>query len=478
MKKLLLITILFSPMYARAALPAAAVWEVRTTGSDSNGGCFKEGATGTDYTQQDAAQYTPTGMTTSGAAALIAYTSAAADMVGNCINITGGTNFIPGIYEIQSAVVGVSITVDRNATSGIGADGTGNIGGALLNPSKPDYSGITAGNFVWIKAGTYATSTKLLMEIRGDNTNGAISWTGYDAVRGDNTGTRPVITTAVSGLALVDIMARLRVFNNLKFTHTGSTRGYAFESLTSFTYGDMWINCIFDGMLSAFKMDNQGAWYNGAVLLIDSQVINSTSQGIRANAGVIIRSVIANNASDGIYPTDNSNSQYFWVIEDNLIYGNGGKGIHNYGFGSFIVFARHNTIYNNAGDGIGGVGDTMGILESNIIYGNGAYGTNFPAITVRGIVGANNAYGANVTAASSTAFTSVYNEKVLTGNPFTNAASGDFSLNNTAGAGALLRGAGLPGVFAGGLSTGYSDIGAIQHQAVGGATTPQRAWVY
>jgi hypothetical protein len=57
----------------------------------------------------------------------------------------------------------------------------------------------------------------------------------------------------------------------------------------------------------------------------------------------------------------------------------------------------------------------------------------------------------------------------LTADPFTNAAGGDFSLNNTAGGGALLRATGYPGVFPGGTTTGYLDIGAAQHQLGSGS---------
>lgn len=56
----------------------------------------------------------------------------------------------------------------------------------------------------------------------------------------------------------------------------------------------------------------------------------------------------------------------------------------------------------------------------------------------------------------------------LTGDPFTNAASGDFSLNNTAGAGAALRAAGIQVAE----QTGYQDVGAVQHQSTGGSTAP------
>jgi len=53
----------------------------------------------------------------------------------------------------------------------------------------------------------------------------------------------------------------------------------------------------------------------------------------------------------------------------------------------------------------------------------------------------------------------------LTGDPFTNAAGNDFSLNNVAGAGAACRNAGFPGALPG-LATplGYADIGVYRHQ--------------
>ncbi len=63
---------------------------------------------------------------------------------------------------------------------------------------------------------------------------------------------------------------------------------------------------------------------------------------------------------------------------------------------------------------------------------------------------------------------------LLTADPYTNAAGGDFSLNGAAGGGLLLLGAGNPGRFGviGGLaSTGHRDIGAAQSLGQGPATT-------
>ena len=60
----------------------------------------------------------------------------------------------------------------------------------------------------------------------------------------------------------------------------------------------------------------------------------------------------------------------------------------------------------------------------------------------------------------------------LTGDPFTNAAGGDFSLDATAGEGAACRAAGF-GALLDGVNIGYPDIGALQHQdAGGGGLTP------
>jgi hypothetical protein len=47
---------------------------------------------------------------------------------------------------------------------------------------------------------------------------------------------------------------------------------------------------------------------------------------------------------------------------------------------------------------------------------------------------------------------------------FVDAPNGNFALNTTSGGGASARAAGIPGVFPGGLTTGYLDVGAAQHR--------------
>src|SRR5205814_2364059 len=121
------------------ALSAAIVWECRASGAnDNNGGGFKAGASGTDYSQQNSAQLTLTDLATTGVVTTLTsvtggFTSA---MVGNTINIASGTNFTAGFYEITAFTNSNTVTLDRAPTTAAGAAGTGSVGGALATLSK------------------------------------------------------------------------------------------------------------------------------------------------------------------------------------------------------------------------------------------------------------------------------------------------------------------------------------------------------
>jgi hypothetical protein len=118
--------------------------------------------------------------------------------------------------------------------------------------------------------------------------------------------------------------------------------------------------------------------------------------------------------------------------------------------------------------------DTQGplIALNCLAYGCTGYGFNiegaYGVALLRACAGGSNTSGnyRNTTPESFVA---------LTADPFTNSAGGDYSLNSTAGGGALLRGTGWPGAFPGGGTTGYLDIGAVQ-AAGGTGGTPRRVW--
>src|SRR4051812_5831049 len=99
------------------AISAATVWECRTSGSDSNGGGFVFGATGTDLSQSDSVSYSfsdlasSNGTNASPQVTSVSHNFVAAD-VGNLMQITAGTNWTTGFFQIVSVAANAA-TLDK-----------------------------------------------------------------------------------------------------------------------------------------------------------------------------------------------------------------------------------------------------------------------------------------------------------------------------------------------------------------------------
>ena len=247
--------ILCGSIPAQAAINAACVWEIRTTGAQANGGGFKTGASGTDYSQQDAAQYALTTVTSAGETVVMTHASAAAVMVGNICYVVSGTNATVGWYEIISVNVGVDITVDRDWCTGAVTNGAVNVGGAFLlggTLSDEFTEALVAGNTIHVKTGTY-TATEAVAQAVDGTALLPITWIGYTAARNDATvGTnRPLFDFTGYNLTFGDYTVGKNIrftpsnangviggfystFYNCKFTNASATAGrYAFYSVTS-----------------------------------------------------------------------------------------------------------------------------------------------------------------------------------------------------------------------------------------------------
>ena len=205
------------------ALNATLVWEIRTTGAQTNGGGYKPGASGTDYSQQAAAQYALTTVTSAGATATMTHASAAAVMVGNTCRVVSGTNATLGWYEIISVNVGVDITVDRNWCTGAVTNGAVNVGGAFKIGGTLDndfFEAKVAGNTIWIGPGTHTTGEGMTPTPAGTSA-APINVKGYNAARddaptGDN---RPLINV---GTSYWNDSGGYRNYSYLRFTGSGS----------------------------------------------------------------------------------------------------------------------------------------------------------------------------------------------------------------------------------------------------------------
>lgn len=200
------------------ALASTTVWECRqqATAANVNGGGFNpantgnSGGPGTDWSQQLAAQYNLTGGTAAGIGTTLAYAAASVDMCGNIAHLVSGTNCTTGLYEVVSVVVGVSITLDRNCTTGATANAAVNIGGAMSLQSASGFTdqnffnSLVAGNKVYILGGNsnnvYTLNAQLNMNVATGTATANIAIEGYASTRGDRpTGsTRPTYKNTAS----------------------------------------------------------------------------------------------------------------------------------------------------------------------------------------------------------------------------------------------------------------------------------------
>lgn len=431
------------------SLSSNTVLEVRSGGSDTNSGGFVTGSSGTDFSQQNAAQYTLTSLTTAAANAIILTASAAAVMVGNLINITAGTNFTVGWYQILSVSVGVSITVDRNCTTAAGAAGTGNIGGAFASPGLASSIMQVVGMQCFIKysATPYTLSTATAGTSGGPIKPGdAVTVCGYDTTRtiGNLDANRPTLLVGVGVTSTI-----------LLTTPGGSTNAYVGMNLildgNSVTGSQA---CFGSTMLFRCKITGMKSTGSAIVYYFCEAVSNTVAifQGLanwcvaHANTATPFNSAAYNCISYG--NTGGSTDGFGRECTNCIAYGNGRNGFTPGGT-NFELWLVNCIAEANAGFGYN--------VARAVMYNCASYNNTSGRIT--GAMGGSSPDIAGISGS---------------GSFFINAASANFALNNTAGAGALCRAASIPSLFADGLTSNYLDIGSAQHQDPVSSITTRR----
>ncbi len=439
------------------AVSANIVWEVRTTGSSTNGGGWKAGASGTDYSLQDAAQYSLTnGVATTGSAT-INTVSAAANMVGNIVYVSGGTGSITaGRYEIISQVTGTSITLDRSTGLVTGTGVTLNIGGAVSLPSIATAAG-SSGNTVYVKAGTYTVSAVTTNQDGGQ-------LIGYSTNRNPyNTDTQPVLSSSANSLTFFNGGNSNFGFDehihNIKFDANGHTNCTGMNTgsntlITRVTIKGCTTGFAFGGQYTTARncfADTCGVGFSatGTARLYWCMAKSCTTNGFAISSGTA-------------------------VCESCIAYGgSGGAGFTNNGYQNFINCVAYGT----TGDGFATTATGHRTTYTNCVaVGNSGYGFSGGGVAyleLENCAGYNNTTANYGNQASTTPqYTIVDNFVVLTGDPFTSASTLDFSVNSTAGAGAALKAASFPSSFFGTITNNYRDLGAAQHaDAPGGGVT-------
>jgi hypothetical protein len=176
------------------------------------------------------------------------------------------------------------------------------------------------------------------------------------------------------------------------------------------------------------------------------------------SAGCVRNCLITNNTGAGNAGIKIDNN-YYGAVHNNVIWGSGGNGISIGTRWWGAIEIRGNILGNNGGyniEEIDGAGSPAGPWWDGNAYFTSTSGNrnNLDDTTTNPINGVS-------------PYTNVL-DVALSGDPFTNSAGGDFTLNNTTGAGAACRAVGFPGAMPGVSQVGYMDFGIFQHQDSGG----------
>lgn len=439
------------------ALSANSVVEIQTGGDDANGGGFVTGAAGTDFSlvagKRTAGDVTDISTTDAVGAGTTTLTSLTANfstaIVGNIICLSGGTGSLTKTWrQVTARASTTSITVDAAVATGTGI--TMNIGGALATPGMAGGYGLVSGAIIYIKAGTYtiASATPNIATGCFSSSLATLVVEGYQTTRGD-LGTPPLLqASGISSFTIVTTTGADAAVYNLSVDGAGLTtsRGY---TLRGVGYLLNVLNCTNSGFTEDTSVIlirctatgcSGNAGFSNITYNANGVAYNNTVTGFALNLGQIAIGCIADTntgaSSDGFTGTDPA------VLIGCTAYKNGRDGIRV----TDNALVQNCLSEDNGAFGINGQSGIALLLINNGVFGNDSGDTT--GLTGKG----------------------VKNIGLVTGSGsfFVDAANQNFALNNTAGAGAAVRAAGYPGVLPLG-GTGYTDIGALQHQDVGGS---------
>lgn len=479
------------------SISTLTVWEVRTTGADTNGGGFVAGASGTDFSQQNSAQVVidnstivcSTPAANSNTLTFVSgYTPTAAD-IGNIAQITGGTNITAGFYQITaqtSTTWTLAGAANLTTAGGAGSAIIGNMGGSLATPAKAG-AAMIAGNRCWIKNGTYSGASGPLMTLpSGAAPSTTLPWTwvsGYNSTRGDIThgplgsgagqgggaDNRPTFFASNVAVANMLLAKSNSLVDGLIFDlnglvingytasggNDGLVRGCLAKNVNVANAAGFSLNqvgaveyCEVTGTSGAgfgFQMGGPGSMIASHAHAVGYGVF------LNANAVTITECLLENNGHNGIL----SNNMQNCVITKNTIVGNTAHGIENTTLSNFFpVYIKDNIIADNGGAGIK-VASASGI----------PYGAMFDGNTFFGNTGGNvvNAVNGGLT---SLPYTAVYDQLASIDPVVSHAVGGNFApVVTTPGPVGKTWLSQWPGNVS---TTNYADMGAVQHFDSGG----------
>ena len=408
---------------ATVASPTGATWSVDYSNADT--GLSVTGLNSTD------------GSTTFTAA------SVGKNFVGNYIYSPDGDATFAEIISTS----GTTATISNALSDGSGdiVGGSGTLGGALatlLHANSTFGSGGVAGTSVFVKSGSYSVTAAQITTTSGGTLAKPYLVEGFGTIPKD-LAAKPVFTRT-SGSFTFASLATNSILRNVSYNGAGSSVGCSGANMATFDRVDV-SNCAtgFTGLYLAWRCTATGctsvAFGSTTGTAVFCEAYANSCTGFLFTTGRAVWCISSGNtggSSHGFSMTPTSTT----VLDSCIAYGNGGNGFLGT---TGVLLCVSCLAESNAGYQFTATAATGGATLLNCGAFNGSGLGNFDATKIT---------------TTPTGFVSN-----TTGSFFTNAASGDFSLNNTANQGATARAAGFPGLMPRGLSTGYQDIGAIQH---------------
>lgn len=440
------------------ALNAATTWEVRSTGSDNNGGGFHTGASGTDRSQQDAAFASGVNLTvdatTNTDVAPDGITPGASD-VGNIIQITAGASFTLGFYEIASIQAG-KWRLDRSPAAVNSTGGTWAYGGALATPGKACGAKV-ASNMIWVKFATYTfttSTTNVAGGIVNDVLGGVgLGWEGYEIARGD-LGQKPTFSAG----ALTS--------QNLFSATVASTAGMIVRNINIdgvITASNVcWNLARRDTLFRCTATRGNIGFFTSDINTMVECVANGCAQASGGTRGNYF-ACVAKSCTGAGWSTNG-------LYVDCIAYANG-----NLGFQGSQTVCLGCTAYGNGSDGYRAGGESC-VFISCIAEANGGWGFTASAPQLGTVTRTCATFSNTSGAVNTTNIPAGVGMIPYTVTAFVAAASGNFTLNNDPNGGMLLRGAGFPGLFPLGFTTGYKSVGAVQDTSPSVAAIADAVW--
>lgn len=421
------------------ALLPTTVWEMRTDGSDLNGGGFDVVGGGTDFSQQASPVVNVNDAVTNGTTTITSATANFTDaMIGNLLDIRGGSGGIaPDKYRIASRINSTTITVDRATGLTAGGGAALRVAGALATPGEmgailaahPTVAGWTT----HVKSGTYTYSTTTI-----NVTGGPISLSrqfqfrmvGYETTR-EQGGAKPEFNAGTQNVAemlfLRGDIANSVIIENIRFDANNQTNAKGVRGLNEIINETIFIDC---------------------------EVVNADGT---AKSGFSRCVAIRCKSQDCTFGFENARPTH--CIDIGSAFGFVSSEVHaSAADGSTVGFdvATGKVLYNctayNCTTGFDGQID-RGMAVDCHAENCGAWGFDRLATLI-------NCSGFNNTSGNATSGIDNFGFIPITdGEPLTDPANDDFEPNATALRGALMRSAGLVVPD----QTANADIGAVQH---------------